>query len=457
MQVPQYYVNDIETGHPCQVVAQIDQRLFYKRIQPSKSLNNGSFSCGSNEIAALDDKRAPAHLTHNEPAGKKATEPGGWSDRLTGKELFRQDVHERQRPVISFQTPMSPTEDHATTVMLTDKTPEAPKGRRMVFQDDILAKGESPKDPGNLISKQQIKWAGGTIGDFFYLILPRFLRAIPLLPTLSFMYLSLVNSAPGTFVISALERADKTLSKLPVISGLWESDYNIFRTLPKYFSALAWEVALPNAPKMNPLSKVGREFFRSGGWYFRGERDLTLLTSPLLLTSAVFGSALLGRIISPVFTPIAANPVVFLAFFFTYLSTTLGSYLYACHRMGQKVTDVLFKKEAVFLGLAWPAYLHADFWGVRGPSGRLGATTTKGVGGFEPLALNHTVKALAVGIGSLVNAGIGIWLIGNSIYFLGAATAFSGPGIGLGICTFWALYHAIMIFRGFQVSHAKAK
>jgi hypothetical protein len=49
---------------------------------------------------------------------------------------------------------------------------------------------------------------------------------------------------------------------------------------------------------------------------------------------------------------------------------------------------------------------------------------------------------------------VGAWLLGNSIYYLGAATAFSGPGIGIAICTFWALYHAGMIFRGFGVSQS---
>ena len=109
-------------------------------------------------------------------------------------------------------------------------------------------------------------------------------------------------------------------------------------------------------------------------------------------------------------------------------------------------------KEAVLLGQGWPGYLHADFWGLLGPSGRLGKTTAKGVGGKALLEYKYAFPSFVVGVVSLAGAGIGTWLLANTIYYLGASIAFSGPGIGIVICTVWALYHALMIFRGFQVS-----
>jgi hypothetical protein len=148
------------------------------------------------------------------------------------------------------------------------------------------------------------------------------------------------------------------------------------------------------------------------------------------------------------------NPYVFGAFFLVYLATSLSAYLYSTKRLGQRVSDVMLKKEAVLLGQGWPGYLHADFWGLLGPSGRLGATTTKGVGGREALVSKYALPSMLAGFASLAGAVTGVWLLGNTIFYLGAAAAFGGPGIGIALCTFWALYHAGMIFRGFGISQS---
>jgi hypothetical protein len=465
LQVPQFYTIDPETGEPLHFTAHVDQRLFYQSIQPSKSLNDGTFSCGSNVVYHLASKRETSERLFTEPGAKNiqelgelgpkdAPQPGGWSYRYSASEIYVKDRNGNLRPMVAYQTAESPTEDHASTVHFLDyEKDKKAERKKAVYLNDILGKGEAPKDLNNLSGKQHPKWAGGTIGDFFYIILPRYLRWIPGNSFMAQQMLKVVNAVPapirnaGKTVVKA---GDSIFFRIPIARQLWR----FAKILGKVGNHLTWETAMSHKPKMAPFSKVGLEFFRSGTWYIRGMRDLILIGAPVLLTTSILGSALAGMIFTGAFTPILINPAVFLVFFGTYLATTLTSYLYSTKRLGQKVIDVMFKKEAVLLGQGWPGYLHADFWGLMGPSGRLGATTTKGVGGREHLTSKYALPSLLAGIGSLAGAGVGTWLLANSVYFLGAGTAFSGPGIGILLCTIWALYHAGMIFRGFGISQS---
>lgn len=468
LQCPQFYTIDPKGGETIHLVAHTDQRLFYQTIQPSKSLNDGAFSCGSNVVYHVSSKRETSERLFMEPesvtkkdlkntqpfgsGGKVA--PGGWSSKYAASEIYVTDINGNRRLMVAYQTAESPTEDHASTIHFLDhEEGKKAESRKGVFLNDVIGKGEAPKNLNNLLGKQHPKWAGGTIGDFFYIIMPRYMRSIPGASYVAQQTLNLINwLTPGKNVRKIIGPAgrltDKILSNIPLVKHLWY----LSKISAKYLNHLTWETAMSHKPKMNPFSKVGQEFFRSGTWYFRGLRDIILISAPVMLTTSILGSALLGQIFTGLFTPMIISPWLLIPVMVAYLAITLTSYLYSTKRLGQKVGDVMGKKEAVLYGQGWPGYLQADFWGLRGPSGRLGATTTKGVGGKEAFDFKYAFPSFVAGTASLAGAGVGTWLLANSCYYLGAATAFGGPGLGIAICTFWALYNGFMIFRGFHVS-----